>query len=54
VDEVSQAVREQYEPPLLRALGTVAELTQQLNKRWGGTDGWQFMGIDIPVHTVSP
>jgi hypothetical protein len=44
-----------YEPPAISVLGSVAELTQDIfDKRWGGSDGWQFMGINVPVHTVSP
>jgi hypothetical protein len=37
-----------YEPPVVRDLGTVGELTQTFDKRWGGSDGWQFMGIQRP------
>jgi hypothetical protein len=54
MDENSQDSYRQYEPPELRALGTVADLTQVTNKNFGGSDGLQFMGINIPVHTVSP
>jgi len=43
-----------YEAPTLRALGSVAELTQHFDKRWGGSDGWVFVGINVPVHNVSP
>lgn len=43
-----------YEPPAIRDLGTVRDLTQTFDKRWGGSDGWQFMGINVPVHRVSP
>jgi hypothetical protein len=55
MDEGSQDRQLQYEPPLLRSLGTVAQLTQGFldDKRWGGTDGLQFIGINIPVHNAS-
>ena len=43
-----------YQPPAIRALGSVAELTQNFDKRWGGSDGWVFVGINVPVHNVSP
>ena len=44
-----------YEPPAITVLGSVAELTQDiLDKRLGGSDGWTFMGINVPVHNVSP
>ncbi len=37
-----------YEPPELRVLGGVPELTQQLqDKKFGATDGFTFMGISI-------
>jgi hypothetical protein len=54
MDETSHYTQKHYEPPRLWALGTVAGLTQTFDKRWGGSDGWQFIGIDVPVHTVSP
>ena len=36
-----------YEPPAVRVLGTVAELTQNCDKRLGGSDGFTFMGQSI-------
>jgi hypothetical protein len=56
MDENSHDRQSQYEPPLLRSLGTVAELTQGFlgDKRLGGTDGLQFAGINVPVHNASP
>ena len=37
-----------YEPPQLRVLGSLPELTQQLqDKKVGPTDGFTFMGIAI-------
>jgi hypothetical protein len=43
-----------YEPPVIRILGTVGELTQTSHKHWSGSHGWHFVGIHVPVHTVSP
>ena len=54
MDKSSQLSTRRYEPPVLRTLGTVAQLTQTFDKRWHGSDGWQFIGINIPVHNVSP
>lgn len=45
-----------YEPPMLVSLGTVSELTQTgcyWNKQFGGTDGWTFMGISVPISNCS-
>ena len=36
-----------YEAPVLRVLGSVAELTQGCDKRLGGSDGFTFMGQAI-------
>ena len=37
-----------YEAPALRLLGSVSELTQQLqDKKLGPTDGFTFQGISI-------
>jgi hypothetical protein len=53
MDENSQDSYRQYEPPRLRALGTVADLTQA--KGLGGSDGLLFLGIiPVPAHNVSP
>jgi hypothetical protein len=41
-----------YEKPTVEGLGSLAELTLS-NKAWGGSDGFVFMGIDVPIHTVS-
>ncbi len=38
---------EAYEAPAVRVLGTVAELTQLCDKRFGGSDGFTFMGQAI-------
>jgi hypothetical protein len=41
-----------YEPPVLMELGSVAELTLSgcfMDKKWGGSDGFHFMGISVPV-----
>lgn len=44
-----------YEKPTVTRLGTLAELTltHWSDKAWGGTDGLMFMGINVPIHTVS-
>ncbi len=42
-----------YEKPTVTRLGSLAELTLTWDKAWGGSDGIVFMGIDIPIHTVS-
>jgi hypothetical protein len=45
-----------YEPPALFELGTVAERTLNgcyWNKQLGGTDGFTFMGIDVPISNCS-
>jgi hypothetical protein len=45
-----------YEAPTLRELGTVAEHTLHgcfWGKEWGGTDGWTFMGINVPISNCS-
>ena len=49
-----------YEPPRLVELGTVHELTLTggLNgcywgKQFGGSDGWTFMGISVPISNCS-
>jgi hypothetical protein len=36
-----------YEAPALRVLGSVAELTLSCDKRFGGSDGFTFMGTAI-------
>jgi hypothetical protein len=56
MDEDSQDQQLQYDAPVLRSLGTVAQLTQGFldDKRWGGTDGLHFAGINVPVHNASP
>lgn len=44
-----------YEPPALHEIGTIHDLTLSgrhrcwWGKKWGGTDGLEFMGINIPV-----
>jgi hypothetical protein len=45
-----------YEPPLLRELGLVADRTLHgcyWNKQWGGSDGFTFMGISVPISNCS-
>jgi len=36
-----------YEAPVMRVLGSVADLTQSCDKRFGGSDGFTFMGQAI-------
>ena len=45
-----------YEPPTLIELGSVAEHTLNgclLGKQWGGSDGFSFMGINVPISNCS-
>ena len=50
-------VPESYEAPALYDLGTVHEQTLTygclFNKQWGGSDGFTFMGIDVPISNCS-
>jgi len=36
-----------YEAPGLRVLGSLAELTQGCDKKFGGADGFTFHGVTI-------
>jgi hypothetical protein len=36
-----------YEPPRLTVIGTVHELTQGCDKKFGHADGFTFIGIPI-------
>jgi hypothetical protein len=36
-----------YTPPVLRVLGTVADLTQGCDKKYGASDGFTFQGASI-------
>jgi hypothetical protein len=54
--EPSRANPAAYEPPILLELGSVAELTLHgcwWGKEFGGTDGWTFMGISVPISNCS-
>ncbi|WP_157592251.1 lasso RiPP family leader peptide-containing protein [Solirubrobacter soli] len=42
----------QYEAPSLTVLGSVHALTQTQDKKWGGSDGFTFMGQ--PISNASP
>jgi hypothetical protein len=45
-----------YESPTLVELGLVADLTLHgcwWGKELGGTDGWTFMGINVPISNCS-
>jgi hypothetical protein len=48
----TDARRGGYEPPALRVMGSVAELTLYCDKKLGGSDGFTFMGQ--PVTCASP
>jgi hypothetical protein len=41
-----------YEAPALTVLGSVHSLTQTQDKKWGGSDGFTFMGV--PISNASP
>jgi hypothetical protein len=43
---------QRYEAPKLTVLGKVEDLTQQCDKRLGGSDGFTFMGQ--PIICCSP
>jgi hypothetical protein len=50
----------EYEPPTLVELGAVSELTLTggvsgcyWNKQLGGSDGFTFMGISVPISNCS-
>jgi hypothetical protein len=46
-----------YEPPVLVEIGSVAELTLTggcyFNKQLGGSDGFTWMGISVPISNCS-
>ena len=51
-ESMAEARDEGYESPKLFEIGGVYELTLSgcfHDKKWGGSDGLQFMGINIPV-----
>jgi hypothetical protein len=39
--------RQSYEAPVLKVVGKVSELTLQIDKKYGASDGFTFMGIAI-------
>jgi hypothetical protein len=48
--------QETYEPPAIVELGTIAANTLRgcyWNKQFGGSDGWTFMGISVPISNCS-
>ena len=55
IEQTLSPITEDYEPPALTVLGAVHELTLHggdkclWGKQWGGSDGLQWMGINIPV-----
>jgi hypothetical protein len=45
-----------YEPPVLWEFGAVADLTLNgcyWGKQFGGSDGFTFMGISVPISNCS-
>jgi hypothetical protein len=40
-------LRQPYEAPTLKVVGSVSELTLQQDKKFGASDGFTFMGISI-------
>jgi hypothetical protein len=49
-------LEERYSPPTLTVLGTLHELTLGkcfFGKEFGGSDGFEFMGINVPVSNCS-
>jgi hypothetical protein len=50
-----QPTAETYEAPSLVVLGSVHELTLHCfwDKKLGGTDGFTFMGINVPISNCS-
>ena len=45
-----------YAAPVLTELGTVWEHTLHgcwWGKEWGGSDGFTFMGVDVPISNCS-
>jgi hypothetical protein len=46
VDRSSEPIPQGYEPPSLKALGTVHDLTLT-DKKYGASDGFTFMGDPI-------
>ena len=56
-DSSTTTSTEPYEAPSLAVLGTVHELTLTggcfFDKKLGGTDGFTFMGIAVPISNCS-
>jgi hypothetical protein len=55
-DSVETSLGAQYEPPTIVELGSVSEQTLHgcyWNKQLGGTDGFTFMGISVPISSCS-
>jgi hypothetical protein len=55
----AQATTERYDPPRIEELGTIHELTLTGDHCWfgkqlGGSDGFTFMGISVPISNCSP
>jgi hypothetical protein len=45
--EAPSGRRSDYEPPAIRALGSVHGLTLMPDKQYGSSDGYTFMGVSI-------
>ena len=55
-DADSAFIEETYRPPAMTVLGTLHELTLSrcfFGKEFGGSDGFEFMGINVPVSNCS-
>jgi hypothetical protein len=46
MDQFRQSGVEQYEPPTVRVMGSIRELTL-MDKKYGPTDGYTLMGVAI-------
>jgi hypothetical protein len=42
-----QSEKRQYTTPKLTEHGTLEEVTKQINKTWGSSDGYLFQGVAI-------
>jgi hypothetical protein len=57
--EMSRSCEASYEAPRLVELGAVSAETRTglhgcyWNKQFGGSDGWTFMGISVPISNCS-
>jgi hypothetical protein len=49
---MDKKTHEGYEAPIVKVVGSVYGLTQQIDKRFNASDGLTFMGI--PIGNASP